>query len=143
MRERRIVAVAFGPRRVEEVRARFRQWRPGDGSPSTQKTVAYLGYDSKNLYVVFVCFDTEPGKIRAHLTRRDQAFNDDFVDVWLDTFGAVGVVRWTIDAPDLGAIEKAQAAVMMDQGYWQMIQKAMNADLFILGSSTDYISRKM
>ena len=64
----------------------FRQWRPGDGTPSTQKTVAYLGYDSKNLYVIFVCFDTEPGKIRAHLTRRDQVWGDDFVDVWLDTF---------------------------------------------------------
>jgi hypothetical protein len=65
------------------------------------------------------------------------------VDVWFDSFGAVGVVRWTIDAPDLGAIEKAQAAVMMDQPYWQMIQKAANADLFIVGSSVDYISRKI
>ena len=64
----------------------FRQWRPGDGTPSTQKTVAYLGYDNKNLYVIFVCFDTEPGKIRGHLTRRDEVFGDDFVDVWLDTF---------------------------------------------------------
>jgi hypothetical protein len=25
----------------------FRQWRPQDGAPSTQKTVAYLGYDAK------------------------------------------------------------------------------------------------
>jgi len=65
------------------------------------------------------------------------------VDVWMDTFGAVGVVRWTLEAAYLGAIEKAQAAVMMDQPYWQMIQKAMNAELFILGSSVDYISRKL
>ncbi len=63
----------------------FRQWRPGDGTPSTEKTIAYLGYDAKNLYVIFVCFD-DPKKVRAHLTRRDQAFSDDFVDVWLDTF---------------------------------------------------------
>ncbi len=66
----------------------FRQWRPKDGAPSTQKTVAYLGYDTKNLYVVFVCFDTDPKAIRAHLTARDNVFTagDDFVDVWLDTF---------------------------------------------------------
>jgi hypothetical protein len=65
------------------------------------------------------------------------------VEVWVDSFGPVGVVRWTIDAPDLVAIEKAQAAVMMDQGYWQMIQKAANADLFIVGSAVDYISRQI
>ena len=64
----------------------FRQWRPQDGAPSTQKTVAYLGYDAKNLYIIFVCFDSNPNAIRAHLTARDQVFGDDFVDVWLDTF---------------------------------------------------------
>ncbi len=64
----------------------FRQWRPKDGEPATQKTVAYLGYDDKNLYVIFVCFDTDPGAIRAHQMPRDQGFGDDFVDVWLDTF---------------------------------------------------------
>ena len=64
----------------------FRQWRPNDGAPSTQKTVAYLGYDDKNLYVIFVCFDDKPDQIRAHLTPRDQMWSDDFVDVWLDTF---------------------------------------------------------
>ena len=65
------------------------------------------------------------------------------VDVWLDSFGTVGVVRWTLEAADLGAIEKAQAVVMMDQAYWQMIQKAIKAELFIEGTSVDYISRKI
>jgi hypothetical protein len=65
------------------------------------------------------------------------------VDVWVDSFGTVGVVRWTIDAPDLAAVEKAQAAIMMDQGYWQMIQKAVQADAFITGSAVDYVSRKL
>src|SRR2546422_10919197 len=35
----------------------FRQWIPHDGEPVSQRTVAYLGYDSKNFYAVFVCFD--------------------------------------------------------------------------------------
>ncbi len=64
----------------------FTQRQPKDGEPATQKTEAYLGYDDKNLYIVFVCFDTEPDKIRGRLTRRESAFEDDFVEVTLDTF---------------------------------------------------------
>ena len=64
----------------------FRQWIPHDGEPVSQRTVAYLGYDSKNFYAVFVCFDNEPDKIRAHLGRRDDIWDDDFVDVWIDSF---------------------------------------------------------
>ncbi|MGH2627544.1 MAG: hypothetical protein ACRDHY_12945, partial [Anaerolineales bacterium] len=35
----------------------FRQREPGDGVPASQETRAYLGYDAKNLFVVFVCKD--------------------------------------------------------------------------------------
>lgn len=66
--------------------ADFIQNQPKDGEPATQKTDAYLGYDDKHLYVVFVCFDSEPDKVRARLTRRENAFGDDFVEVTLDTF---------------------------------------------------------
>jgi len=64
----------------------FRQWIPHDGEPVSQRTVAYLGYDSKSFYAVFVCFDKEPGKIRAHLGHRDDIWDDDFVAVWIDSF---------------------------------------------------------
>lgn len=64
----------------------FRQWIPHDGEPVSQRTVAYLGFDNKNFYAVFVCFDKEPGKIRAHLGHRDDTWDDDFVDVWIDSF---------------------------------------------------------
>ena len=40
----------------------FQQWIPHEGEPVSQRTVAYLGYDSKNFYAVFVCFDKEPNK---------------------------------------------------------------------------------
>src|SRR5687767_13711759 len=46
----------------------FIQERPKDGEPASQKTEAYLGYDDKNLYVAFLCFDTEPDKVRARMT---------------------------------------------------------------------------
>ena len=28
----------------------------------SQRTEAYLGYDDKNLYAIFICFDNEPQK---------------------------------------------------------------------------------
>ena len=64
----------------------FRQWRPRDGNPVSQRTEAYLGYGQSHLYVVFVCFDSEPEKIRARLAKREDTRNDDGVDLFLDTF---------------------------------------------------------
>jgi len=64
----------------------FVQQIPHDGQPVSQRTEAYLGYDAKNLYVVFVCHD-DPARVRAHETRRED-FNgdDDDVAIMLDTF---------------------------------------------------------
>jgi Domain of unknown function (DUF5916) len=59
---------------------------PSDGAPASQRTDIYLGYDDKNLYSVFVCFDSEPQKVRAHLARREDIFDDDTVEIMLDTF---------------------------------------------------------
>jgi uncharacterized protein DUF5916 len=63
----------------------FRQNSPGDGTPATEATTAYLSYDDKNLYVAFVCHD-ENGAVRAHLSRREGSDQDDGVGVLLDTF---------------------------------------------------------
>src|SRR5580704_953961 len=63
----------------------FRQNSPGDGTPATEATTAYLSYDEKNLYVAFVCRD-EPGEVRAHLSKREDSDRDDGVGVLLDTF---------------------------------------------------------
>lgn len=64
----------------------FIQSRPRDGEPSTQRTEGYLGYDAKNFYVVYVCFDSEPEKIRARMARRENAWGDDWVELTLDTY---------------------------------------------------------
>lgn len=64
----------------------FLQFTPKEKGEPTQKTVAYLGYDQENLYVAFRCFDTEPKKIRASITNRDNIIDDDWVAVFLDTF---------------------------------------------------------
>ena len=63
----------------------FVQRLPHDGAPVSQRTEAYLGYDQKNLFVVFVCFD-EHGKVRGHKARREDVTDDDTVEVMLDTF---------------------------------------------------------
>ena len=65
---------------------RFIQRTPSDGEPVTQRTEAYLGYDDKNLYAIFICFDSEPQKVRARLSRREDVFDDDTVELMLDTF---------------------------------------------------------
>lgn len=63
----------------------FKQRYPHDGQPVSEPTEAYLGYDQKNLYVVFVCYD-ERGKVRARMSRREDIYDDDQVEVMLDTF---------------------------------------------------------
>ena len=63
----------------------FVQQQPHDGQPVSQPTEAYLGYDEKNLYVVFVCHD-DPAKVRAHQTRREDFDGDDDVAIMIDTF---------------------------------------------------------
>src|SRR5438067_1136071 len=60
---------------------------PKDGAPAQQRTEAYLGYDSRYLYAVFVCFDSNPGRIRANMARRESIGPDhDEVQLYLDTF---------------------------------------------------------
>jgi hypothetical protein len=63
----------------------FVQRNPHDGEKVSEPTEAYLGYDQKNLYVVFVCFD-DPKKVRARMSRREDIYDDDQVAVMFDTF---------------------------------------------------------
>ena len=63
----------------------FYQFNPGDNTAPTKPTEAFLGYDSKFLYLAFYCYD-EPDKVRASVAARDQVFGEDNVRVYLDTF---------------------------------------------------------
>lgn len=58
---------------------------PKDGEPVSLATSVYLGHDDTNLYVGFVCQD-DPAKIRARVTRREEIFGDEGVQIFLDTF---------------------------------------------------------
>jgi hypothetical protein len=73
------------PREAELAIEDFRQFIPGDGTPASEKATAYLSYDEKNLYAVFVCHDAS-GQVRAHLSKREDVTQDDGVGILLDTF---------------------------------------------------------
>ena len=63
----------------------LRQRSPGDGVPVSQKTSAWIAYDDKTFYAVFVC-DAPPGKLRARMGKREDVFADDLVAVFFDTY---------------------------------------------------------
>jgi hypothetical protein len=63
----------------------FVQYRPVDLVAPSKPTEAYIGYDSKFIYIAFHAFD-EPDKVRATIAKRDNVFDDDWVGVWLDTY---------------------------------------------------------
>src|SRR5262245_38222367 len=65
----------------------WRSYNPlrGDAMPAEFRTEIRIAYDDRNLYFAFHCFDTEPGKIRSTISRRDSAFNDDWIAMSLDS----------------------------------------------------------
>lgn len=64
----------------------FVQFTPKENGTPSEKTVAFIGYDEKNLYFAFCCYDSEINKIRACVTNRDNCIDDDWVALFLDTF---------------------------------------------------------
>lgn len=66
----------------------FFQVLPIEGAAPSEKTRAYLMFDSETLYVGFYLYDSEPDKITAKLMARDsQLRNEDAIRVMLDPFG--------------------------------------------------------
>ncbi len=64
----------------------FVQLSPKENGVPGEKTVAYLGYDEKNLYIAFRCFDRKASTVRCSVTGRDNILQDDWIVVFLDTF---------------------------------------------------------
>ncbi len=73
------------PREAEAVITVFKQFDPHDGEPISQPTAAYLSYDSKNLYIGWICKD-DPSLIRARVAPRKQIDTDDRISIVIDTF---------------------------------------------------------
>jgi len=59
---------------------------PGENTPASQRTFVKILYNAWLIYFGFICKDNAISEIRAHVSDRDNIFNDDFVFVALDTY---------------------------------------------------------
>ncbi len=65
----------------------FIQFQPELGNSASERTVVKVLFDDRYIYFGFWCYDTEPEKIAARMTKRDSDLKaDDSVYVLLDTF---------------------------------------------------------
>ncbi|HCN25583.1 MAG TPA: hypothetical protein DIS65_09520, partial [Candidatus Marinimicrobia bacterium] len=64
----------------------FVEIEPGENIRPPEKTEVKVSYDDDNLYVAFWAY-ADPKDIRASFQKRDQAWMDDFVAIFLDTYG--------------------------------------------------------
>lgn len=64
----------------------FSQNQPDNGAAPTERTDVWLGYTSSTFYAVFICHDSRPKTIRAHLARRENISQDDSVSILFDPF---------------------------------------------------------
>lgn len=64
----------------------FKTYHPDYGIDMVENTIVYYAYDTENLYFAFRCFDSEPNKIKASVTSRDNIHADDWICINLDSF---------------------------------------------------------
>jgi Domain of unknown function (DUF5916) len=64
----------------------FKTYKPDYGKEPSQKTESFFLYDAENFYFAFRCYDTDPGLIKANVSKRDDMFEDDCIALCLDTF---------------------------------------------------------
>ena len=64
----------------------FSEFQPDDNVAPPEKTIALVTYDQSNLYVAFRAYGN-PNDLRVSLRDRDAMFSDDFVGVFLNTYG--------------------------------------------------------
>jgi len=62
----------------------FKTFKPRFGEDVSEKTEMFMCYDAQNLYFAFRCGDSEPDKIRATITKRDNIDDEDYVGIILD-----------------------------------------------------------
>lgn len=63
----------------------FKTFHPTAGKPPSERTEIYLAYDHENIYVGVHAFDSEPDKVRATGTQRDNPSDDDWVAFCVDS----------------------------------------------------------
>ncbi|MCX7833344.1 MAG: carbohydrate binding family 9 domain-containing protein [Ignavibacteria bacterium] len=64
----------------------FCEVSPGDNTKPEVETEFMITYDEDYLYIGFVCYENNMKKLRKTLTKRDNAFSDDFIGIIFDTY---------------------------------------------------------
>jgi hypothetical protein len=64
----------------------FIQYNPVNGAPASEETYVWAAYDDRYLYFAFLMKDSQPDKIWAELTPRNEFENNDSIQVILDTY---------------------------------------------------------
>jgi hypothetical protein len=64
----------------------FIQSDPDDGSPASEKTVIWIAYDKKNLYIAARLYDSHPDRIITRLGRRDDHVDSDWFTFAVDPY---------------------------------------------------------
>ncbi|HSG29011.1 MAG TPA: DUF5916 domain-containing protein, partial [Candidatus Krumholzibacterium sp.] len=64
----------------------FVQRQPDDGKPATEETTVKVVFDDEYIYVAVRAFDSDPGSITGHLTRRDEYSPSDYIAVHFDSY---------------------------------------------------------
>ncbi|MFC2134127.1 DUF5916 domain-containing protein [Bacteroidota bacterium] len=64
----------------------FKTFIPDFSNDMKEKTVVYMAYDKENLYYAYKCYDSEPDKIKASVTNRDNIRAEDWICINLDSF---------------------------------------------------------
>lgn len=62
------------------------QVQPNDNMQAWVQTKVKMLYSEQNLYIGFISEDPNPQNIRANISDRDDAFQDDYVGILLDPF---------------------------------------------------------
>ena len=62
-------------------------------------------------------------------------------EVFVDSFGEIGTIRWCADYADFASWEKAQSQMVADPEWWQKMDAIK--DLFIPGSGHDVVMRSL
>ncbi len=64
----------------------FFQYDPVNGAKASEETLVWAAYDQNNIYFAFLMEDSQPEKIWAELTPRNEYENNDEISVLLDTY---------------------------------------------------------
>jgi Carbohydrate family 9 binding domain-like/Domain of unknown function (DUF5916) len=111
---------------------------PVTGKEMADKTLVYLTYDEKNIYIAFRCFDSQPGSIVARETILNSRFDggggggqkEDAVDVQFDPFLAFNENDFrTFSVNPLGTRSTAGGGGRASKAEWQGLWEAASKRL--------------